>query len=166
VAYSLQADIEKRIPPKDLAQLTDDTAGTTTVAATVAEAIALGDALINSHLRGKHTVPLATVPDLVRDWSVILAIYNLYQRRLDLGIPETLEVGFKEAIRQLKEVRDNKLMIDDAASDANTAGYYFSNKSSSAIIFDSNDKETGLIDKYFSRRRLTSNRISGGAAVD
>ncbi len=155
MAYSTLSDIEKRIPPDDVAQLTDDSAGTVTDAAIVTEQIALADALINSYLRGKHTVPLAVVPPLVREWSVSLAIWNLYKRRLHLAIPETLRVDYDETIRQLKAVRDNKLMIDDADSEANTAGYYKNSKTGDSRIFTQNDTQSGILDKYFSRSRIT-----------
>jgi len=155
VAYSTQADIEKRIPAANVAQLTDDTNGTVTDAAVVTEAIALADALINSYLRGKHDVPLAIVPDLVREWSVSLSIYNLYKRRLNLAIPETLSVDYKDTLKNLGLVRDNKLMIDDAGSIANTAGFYKSNTSKQDEIFTTNKAQNGSLDHYFSRSRIT-----------
>jgi len=139
-----------------VAQLTDDSAGTTIDSAIVSRAIADADTEIDTYLRGKHTVPLTTVPDSVRKWSVILSIWYLYARRIDLAIPDTLEKDYDRVVSNLKGVRDNKLMIDDAASDANTAGYYKTNKTSSSRIFTTNDSETGRLDRYFSPKRMTN----------
>ena len=158
MAYSTQADIEKRIPSTDLAELTNDTDGSSVVTANVDEAIALADALINSFLRGKHEVPLSTVPDLIREFSVTISIYNLYQRRIDLSIPEVLQSGYKDALKQLGMVRDNKLMIDDVGSVANTAGYYESSKGSAQTIYDTNSTQTGTLDKFFSNCRIVRRR--------
>ena len=81
-AYSTQADIEKRIPSADLADLTDDTGGGVVNTVNVDEAIALADALINSYLRGKHEVPFATAPDIIREASVAPA-HRLLRRAPD-----------------------------------------------------------------------------------
>lgn len=160
MAYSTQSDIEYRLPTIDLQELTDDSNGSTVDSSILNEAIALADALIDSHLRGKHTTPLSTVPPLVREWSVNLSIYNLYQRRIDLGIPENIDVGYENTLKQLRQVRDNKLMIDDAGSSANTAGYYATSSTSSKRIFTTNDSQSGKLDQYFSACRITS-RITG-----
>lgn len=155
MAYSLQADIEKRIPAADVAALTDDTNGVTTDTAILTEAGVLADSVIDSNLRGKHTVPLTTVPPLIRELSVTLTIWNLYQRRINLAIPETLEAGFKDAKQTLKDIRDNKITIDDSGSHANEATYYKTNKTGDSRVFDQNDSESGTLDKYFSKHRMT-----------
>ena len=158
MAYSVLDDIKKRLASAIIAQLTDDadeTNGTVINTGRVTEAIDLGDALINSYLRGKHEVPLTTVPDLIRDLSVTVAIRNLYKRRINLSIPETLQIDYKDALRQLGLIRDNKLIIDDAGSKANTAGYYKNSKTSDSRIFTQNDTESGVLDQYFSRSRIT-----------
>ena len=155
MAYSLQADIEKRIPAADLAALTDDVNGTVTDTDVVDEAIATGDALINMYLRPKHTVPLTTVPDEVRKWSEVLASHYLYRRRLDLGIPETLKDEYDQTIEELKLVSENGLIIDDDGSHASEATYYKTNKTSDSRIFTQNDEQSGLLDRYFSSCRIT-----------
>lgn len=159
MAYSDLDDIKKRLSAENIAQLTDDpseTNGTVINTGRVTEAISLADALIDSYLRGKHVTPLTLVPipSIVRDWSVTLALVNLYKRRINLQIPETLETGAKEARSQLKDVRNNKLMIDDPSSTANTAGYY-KRAGGSKKIFTQNSSETGRLDRYFSSKRMS-----------
>ncbi len=156
MAYSTQSDIEKTIPPVRLAELTDDTNGAVVDTDILDEQIDFADSLIDTYLRGKHTVPLtAPVPDTVRKWSVILTIYNCYERRIDLAIPETLQSRYDIIISQLKLVQKNKLIIKDEESIANTAGYYKTNKTASSRIFTVKDDESGVLDQYFSKHRIT-----------
>jgi len=160
VAYCTQSDIEDRITASVLAQLTDDTNGTTTDTDVMDEIIDLAQGLVDSYLRGKHTVPYTTtVPDMVRNWTVTIAARYLYQRRIQLAVPETLQDDFKEAKAQMREVQKGLLIIDDSGSEANTAGYYKSNKTSDSRIFTSNDSQTGTADKYFSSCRITPSGI-------
>lgn len=159
MAYCTESDIEQRLPTTMLAQLTDDSAGSSVDSAIVTRAIADADSEINTYLRGKHSVPLSTVPDSVRRWSVILSIWYLYARRIDVAVPDTLNADYNRVLSQLKDVRDNKIMIDDSTSDANTAAYYKTNKTSSSRIFTSNDNETGRLDRYFSPYRIIPNGL-------
>lgn len=156
MAYCTQADIEKRLPGVSIAQLTDDVDGITVNATNLNGAVADAESEINMYLRGKHAVPYAdgSVPATVQKWCVILSIHFLYERRIDLAIPETLKDAYDRIMGQLKNVRDNKLMIDDSESDANTAAYYKTNKTSDSRIFTSNDSQSGVLDKYFSKSRI------------
>lgn len=155
MAYSTQTDIEKTIPLTRIQELTDDANGTVVDTDVLDEQIAFADSFIDNHLRGKHTVPLTSPPTTVRKWSVILTIVYLYDRRIDLAVPETLKDRFEQTVKELENVRDNNLMIDDSSSIANTAGIYKSNKTSSSRIFTTNDSESGVLDKYFSKSRIT-----------
>jgi len=159
MAYCTEANIADRLPTTKMAELTDDESGDSVNSSVVTAAITEADAKINMYLRGKHDVPLSTVPDQVKYWSIILSIHNLYKRRIDTAIPETLTDELEVVQQELRDVRDNKLMIDDADSDANTAGYYKTNKTSNSRIFTVNDNQTGSLDKYFSKNRMTP---SGG----
>jgi len=82
MAYSTQAEIEKKVPTDELLQLTDlEDAGAinTTV---LDEAIEAADAEIDSFLRVRgETVPLTDVPTIVEHLSVALAIGELYSNR-------------------------------------------------------------------------------------
>jgi len=152
--YSVKADILEILSLADLIQLTDDVAPVDTVDdPIVVAAITRADNKINSYLRGKHTVPLTTVPPRVKDWSVTLAIFELYRRRVNLEIPDVLRIDFDEVVKELKMVQAGTLLIDDSTSIANTAGYYkgqgkatTSNKSQ---IWDSKPDGTGQLDEFY-----------------
>lgn len=127
MAYSTLADLKKAIPEANLVQLTDDEDRGSVNESRVTQAIQDADDLIDTYLRGKHTVPLATVPPIIRRYSCVLAIYYLYARRLQ-DPTEAMGAMYKEAIRFLESVRDGKTQINDADSSANTGGAFLTNK--------------------------------------
>jgi phage gp36-like protein len=128
MAYSTLADLKKAIPERDLIQVTDDEDRGQVNEARVTQAIQDADDLIDSYLRGKHTVPLATVPPIVRRHSIGLSTYYLYSRRLGYEPTEAMTALYKEALRFLADVRDGKAYIDDPESIANTGGVFKVNK--------------------------------------
>jgi len=150
MAYSSQSDVEERLPGVFLAQLTDDTSGITVNVVTVTRAIADADSQIDSFARGKHsTLPFSPVPDSVRRWSVSLAILNLYKRRVDLQVPDAIKEDIALVNTELRALRDNKILIDDADSDANQANFYVLKKSISQPIFKTTSEKTGRLDRFF-----------------
>lgn len=155
MAYSVQADLVKTIPLLRLKELTDDVNGTTVDTAVITEQIKFADAFINLHLRAKHIVPLTSVPDEVRLWSVIIAIKYLYDRRVDLQIPDTLQKRFETAEKMLVMVQEGTLAIDDAGSVRATASFIKTNKTADSRIFTANDEQNGVLDGYFSQARIT-----------
>jgi phage gp36-like protein len=140
MAYSTQADILLRLSSATLGQLTDDTGAGAVQAATVTRAIADADAVIDSYIRGKNTTGNTDVA--VRLYSVNLAIYNLYTRRNPDIIPEGITAGREDAMAWLKAVRDNKVLIDDSTSAANTSSFIQVNKTSSNKVFTSTVLDT------------------------
>ena len=154
--YSVEADIIEVIPSTILAELTDDVNGETIDPAIVTATIAKADNQINTYIRGQHRdVPLSVVPPRIKDMSVTLTRYYLYQRRIDLEIPENIQTDYQIVIDELKLIAKNVLIIDDDASVGNTAGYYKSNKTSASRIFTQNDSQNGVLDKYFRQGSIT-----------
>lgn len=150
MAYSTKSDILEVLPEKDLAELTNDTDGSTVVDSVVNANIAKADNQINTYLRGKQsTLPLSPVPPRVKDWSVGLAIFNLYKRRVNLEIPDVIRTDHDDIVSELKGVRDQKILIDDSESPANTASYYKGDGANKGTLFDSNSNGTGELDKYY-----------------
>jgi len=104
MAYSIQDDILNQIDEAALIQLTDDAGAGEVDDDIVARAIADADATIDAYCQGRYTVPLSPVPEKVRQISVDIAIYNLYSRRADLGMPDVRTDRNKEAVRFLEKV--------------------------------------------------------------
>lgn len=148
--YASQNDLELQLPGITLAQLTDDVGGQTIDATVIDRMIVDAESAVNSFCRGKHDIPFTSpIPDNVRRWTVSLAILNLYKRRPDLLLPPATKEDVELTKTELRGVRDNKILIDDENSVANTASYYQIRKTAPQQIFKSNEEKTGRIDRFF-----------------
>ena len=130
MAYSAQADIINVLPEEHVKQLTNDTDGSSVISGVLNAAIEYADAIINSYLRGKHTVPFSPVPTLIKHISVDLAIWRLYSRR---NLPWFEHEGsvndLKDAaMAQLEEIRVGTLLIDTPNDAPNTGKLYFASR--------------------------------------
>jgi len=136
--YCTLADITSTITLDDVLQLTDDNDTGSVDTAKVDEAIAKADGLISAFIGG---VTLDTVPELIRQISVELSIYNLYKRRFAANMPESIERGYTHAMDLLKQIQSGKLSIGVEATEQTAPDrHYKTNKTSS--------------DRMFSRSRL------------
>lgn len=120
MSYCTQNDILNQVPMDDLIQLTDD-AGTGAVDEdNVDRAIADADAMIDAYCQGRYSVPLTTVPDMIRQVSVDIAIYNLYSRR-DMA-PDMRDARYKNAVRFLEKVAGGQIELGAATPAPTTSG--------------------------------------------
>lgn len=150
MAYSTKSDVLEVVPADMLAQLTNDSGVNSVVDAVVTAAIAKADNQINSYLRGKSaSLPLSPVPARVKDWSVGLAIFNLYSRRINLKIPEYAKTDHDDIISELKGVRDGKILIDDSTSVANLGTIIKTNKTATSVNFNTNTSKNGQLDRFW-----------------
>jgi len=133
MAYSTKADIILELSEVTLGELTNDTTGGTANDAVVTRCIENADTEIDSYIRGKNTVGGTDV--ILRKRSVDIAIYYLYARRQRDNLPDTIIAGYEAAMTWLRAIRDNKVLIDDATSVANTASYVKVSKTSSDKVF-------------------------------
>lgn len=110
MAYCTKADILELIDEATLIMLTDDAAAGTVDDAKVERAIADADEEINASLGMRLSLPLSTVPALVRKWAVDIAAYNLYSRR-DAEVPEVRQKRHEEARADLRAYREGKISL-------------------------------------------------------
>jgi phage gp36-like protein len=135
VSYSTLDDIKKLIPEAVLIQLTDDEATGSVNQGRVDEAVKQADAEIDSYCGSRYMVPLPIVPDLVRKFSVDIAIYNLYSRHMEV-MPETRAERYKNAIRQLEAVSKGTVSLGiDPSPSASTDGRAETNKETDGNVF-------------------------------
>jgi len=117
MSYSLKADILTEISEEELIQLTDDESAGIVNEVRVTAAIAKADRLIDSYCGQVETVPFTTIPDIIKEHSITIAIYYLYSRR---GVvPEIRKENYKDAIAHLKDIATGKAVIG-----ATTEGEY------------------------------------------
>ena len=113
MAYCTIDDLEDQISEDELIMLTDDAAAGVVDTDIAAAAIAKSDALIDGYCGKRYGVPFTTVPDVIKQFSADIAIYNLFGRRE--GAPEDRRTRYKDAIDFLKGVArgDNSLGEND-----------------------------------------------------
>lgn len=113
--YCSLADLVGQVPERTLIQLTNDELDFDAPAAVKTEVvdgcIRYADELIDAHLRGRYTLPLAEIPTVLRDIAITLVRYRLYTRRPEGAVPDTVKDDHKEARRQLEAIRDAKLTL-------------------------------------------------------
>ena len=109
MAYCALADLKNQIPEEKIIGLTDDEGAGIINEARVTEAIAKADALIDSYCGQVATVPFVTVPAVIKQHSITLAIYYLYTRRA--VAPELIKDNYKDAIKHLGDISTGKAAL-------------------------------------------------------
>lgn len=113
--YCTLADLLEQVPERTLIQLTNEVLDFDTPAtvnpAVVESCIRYAGELIDAHLRGRYTLPLAEVPTVLRDIAITLVRYRLYTRRPEGAVPDTVKDDHKLAMRQLEGIREAKLTL-------------------------------------------------------
>jgi len=104
VAYSTQADILDRISSSVLNSIADKDGDGSADSDVVSRAIADADSLIDSYVGVRHSVPLSTVPTVVRSCSVALAVYNLFVANPHASVPESWAEERKQWMSWLRDV--------------------------------------------------------------
>jgi len=92
VSYATQSDLIARFVVSELIQLTDPDALAIN-AATVANAIADAEAVIDLHLASRYTLPLASVPRVLVNIACDLARANLYEDRITEHVKNRLDAA-------------------------------------------------------------------------
>lgn len=120
--YSTADDLYKAITEETVTALVNDEGveNSSEMSARVTEAIGKADGLIDSYMGGRYTVPLDSVPDIIRSLSVDLVIYMLYSR-YEESVPEVRDKNYEHALRTLREIRDGKMPLPLEAVTGGTA---------------------------------------------
>jgi len=114
--YCTLTDImNRRIAEDDLIQLTDDQGQGVVDQTVVAEIINESDELINGYARSHYPVPFSPVPGLIRNISVELSVYALYQRRSHVETPEGVVRGYNKAREDLHRIQRREVLLDVVA---------------------------------------------------
>lgn len=112
MAYCTLDDLKDQISEDELIQLTDDDGSGSVDMEKIDGAIASADALIDGYCGKHYSVPFSPTPPIIRDFSVIIAIYKLFARRQ--GAPEDRRTRYKEAVRFLEKVSEDKIKLGSA----------------------------------------------------
>jgi phage gp36-like protein len=133
--YCTLEDIKKAIPEKNIIELTDDDNFGSIDEAKVQDAIDYAEQLINGYLRGRYPVPLEPVPKIIRRLAVDLAVFQLYSRRFELDMPQSMLDRRKEIIKLLEYIQAGKVLLDIETQNSPGQGYYKANKTTEDRTF-------------------------------
>lgn len=100
--YAIQADMVNRFGETEVIQLTDRANIGEIDAVVLANSLASAEQEINAYLDGRYTVPLVTVPLIVRDFTCDISRYRLCSAE----VVETDEIRnrYKDAIKFFENV--------------------------------------------------------------
>lgn len=113
--YSTLADWKKTCPEATIQRLTVDSGSGDIDEAKVAELVAAADGEIETYLAGAgYDIPLATVPDLIRNLSSVIGIYKGHVRKVQGEVPKVWRTAYTDAISTLKDIRDGKMKLQEA----------------------------------------------------
>jgi len=109
--YSTISDLKKYMEPEIIRQLTDDNNTGEIDTKIVYDCISQADNLIDSFLRGRYPADMevSDVPGLISDISTKLAAYNLYRRKMQLTLPETISKDYKFCVDMLRDIQSGKV---------------------------------------------------------
>lgn len=113
--YATIDDIRAQVREAELIGLTDQEDTGAVVEATVNAAIESAGVEIDGYLGGRYTLPLATVPDIIKKLCVDIAVYNLYV--LGAGPPESRKDRYDNAVKFLTRIAKGEITLgaDDPA---------------------------------------------------
>ena len=139
MAYITESDVKTILPESELILLTDDSGSGTVNTANLNQCIADAEAIIDSHLRPQHSVPLETPGDLVKKIDIELTIFNLHKRRDTVS--DAIRNYYDDNIALLNKISVGKILIDDSTSYRNTGGRIHTNKSSTSKVYTSTETD-------------------------
>lgn len=119
--YCTVQDLIDRYGEDELIQLTDraDPPAGVVDAGVAEKAIADAGELIDAHLAARYTLPLATVPELLRRLACQIARYLLH----DDAAPEEVRERYKDAERLLRDIGAGRVRLQaDGAEPTASAG--------------------------------------------
>lgn len=112
--YCTLDDILGGIDEEDVVSYTDDFDTGLVNMANVDKAILGADALIDSFVARRYTVPVDPVTDMIRELAVDIAIYKICSRRSQA--PEERRQKYDDAVKYLEKIASGKAVLPEAAS--------------------------------------------------
>lgn len=134
--YCTISDLISQIPESNIIQLTDDEGLGVVNQARVDKAITTADSVVDGYLRGRYSLPLSTVPELIKTIAIDITVYKLYERRLELEMPETMMSRYKNALKMLEQIQKGLIKLGIESAEAGTGqGHYKTNKTEADRTF-------------------------------
>lgn len=109
MTYAVQADMVTALGEDELIQLTDraDPPVGAIDTGVLTRALEAADGEIDSYLASRYTLPLASVPVILRDCAIDIARYRLHDR----GVPDRVKDAYKDRIAWLRDVAAGRASV-------------------------------------------------------
>ncbi len=133
--YCTLGDIKDHIPEANIIQLTDDEGLGVVNQSRVDKAITTADSVIDGYLRGRYSLPLSTVPELIKTIAIDIAVYKLYERRNELEMSETMSMRYKNAVKMLEQLQKGLIKLGIESATGPGQGHYKTNKTTDDRTF-------------------------------
>lgn len=140
--YSTVIDISNAITESSVLQLTDDEGIAAINESRVNAAISFADELINGYLRSRYVLPLPSTPPMVRDLSVSISVYKLYDRRFAENMPESIQKKYDGAVKLLESIQKGIISLGVEQTSEPSEGGFKTNKGSTDRIFSKTKLDT------------------------
>lgn len=136
MTYCTLEDITAQIPEDTIMQATDDDMVGVVDDDKVNMAISVASSLIDGYISGRYSLPLQTVPPLVKLIAVDIVIYKLYERRLGHDMPESIYARYKNSIKLLEQIQKGMIKLGIESPDTGPGqGHYKTNKTTEDRVF-------------------------------
>lgn len=115
MTYATLDQLKDRFGEKLLIKLTDRSqpASGAIDQAVIDRALADTDALIDGHLAERYALPLASVPALVTDTALAIAVYKLHRNT----VSDKIKDDYGDALKLLRDLTAGKVRLDVAGSE-------------------------------------------------
>lgn len=135
MSYSSKEDLLMLVSAEELTQLSDLQNSGDIDDNIVDASIETADSLIDSYIAGRvRSVPLQTVPVIIRKISAKLALCELYSNRLNRVLPEGLGEMRKNSLEILENLKNGRIKII-ADESGITGSSYWTDKTAESRIF-------------------------------
>jgi len=134
--YCSLDDIKQQVSETTLIEITDDNQANEINTKIIDEAILYSETLIDGYLRGRYTLPLATIAVLIKIIAADLTVFRLYSRRFHTDMPDSINDKYKNSIKLLEQIQKGVVSLGiETAGTPPKLGEYRTNKTSSDRIF-------------------------------
>jgi phage gp36-like protein len=119
MAYCTLTDIKDMMDEDEIIRFTDDADAGVVNTSVTDKAIKGADALIDSHIASRYSVPVSPVPDIIAELACDIAIYKICSRRSQA--PEEIRLKYDDAVKHLGKIAAGKVLIPAATSASESA---------------------------------------------
>jgi len=119
-------DIKGEIPEIRIIELTDDDSPNSSGSinlSIVNNRIEKACTTVDGYLRARFTLPLPSVPPIIKSLATDLAVYHLYERLTEMNCTEGMILRYNKAIKMLEKIADGTIPIGIEEQDDTAEGF-------------------------------------------